>query len=107
MNPNDFGKKILVEQCQKIKLSDFIGKSNQQIKKSILQASVEAEGFSVLFISSKTGFGGTRFWFSCPICNKRAGVLYKHPVSQILGCRTCLKLDYKKHRYSKMIENEI
>ena len=105
MSPNDFGKKYLTEQCQKIKLSDFVGKANQQIKESILQASIEAEGYSVLFIRSVTGFGGTRFWFSCPICHKRAGVLYKHPVSQILGCRKCLGLDYRKHRYGKMVEN--
>lgn len=105
MSPNDFGKKLLVEQCQKIRLSDFIGKAREQIKESILQASIEAEGYNLLFIRSKTGFGGTRFWFSCPMCNKRVGVLYKHPVSQNLGCRKCLRLDYKKHRYSGMIEN--
>jgi len=105
MKPNDFGKKYLVEQCQKIRFSDFIGKAKQQIKESILEASIEADGHQILLNKSKTGFGGTRFWFSCPICNKRAGVLYKHPVSQFLGCRRCLGLDYRKHRYGKMVEN--
>ena len=107
MSPNDFGKKYLVEQCQKIRLSDFIRKSSQQFKKAILQASIEADGYKFTLNKSDTGFGGTRFWFSCPICHKRAGVLYKHPVSQILGCRQCLRLDYRKHRYGKMIENSI
>jgi len=107
MKPNDFGKKLLVDQCQKISLSDFIGKTKQKIKEIILQSSIEASGYNILLNKSKTGFGGTRFWFSCPVCNKRAGVLYKHPVSQILGCRQCLGLDYRKHRYSKMIENVI
>ena len=107
MSPNDFGKKYLTEQCQKIRLSDFVGKVREQVKESILQSSIEAEGYKILFSKSKTGFGGTRYWFSCPICNKRVGVLYKHPVSQILGCRRCLKLDYRKHRYSKMIENDV
>ncbi len=105
MSPNDFGKKYLTEQCQKIKISDFIGKAKEQLKESILQASLEADGHHILLNRSKTGFGGIRFWFSCPICNKRVGVLYGHPVSQILGCRECLRLDYRKHRYSKMIEN--
>lgn len=105
MIPNDFGKKILVENCQKIKINDFIRSSNEQLKELIIKSSLEAEGFSILLNSSRTGFGGTRLWFSCPICDKRAGILYRHPTSQILGCRTCLKLDYKKHRYSKMIEN--
>lgn len=107
MSPNDFGKKYLIEQCQKIRLSDFIRKTNQQIKETILQATIDVDRLNINLIKSKTGFGGTRFWFSCPICYKRAGALYKHPVSQILGCRKCLGLDYRKHRYSKMIENNV
>jgi hypothetical protein len=107
MSPNDFGKKYLTEQCPKIRLSDFIGKAKEQIKESMFRASIETEGYRILLGRSKTGFGGTRLWFSCPICNRRAGVLYKHPVSQILGCRRCLKLDYRKHRYSGMIENNV
>jgi hypothetical protein len=105
MKPNDFGKKYLTEQCQAIRMSDFIVKAREQIKVSILQASIEAEGYHLLLSRSKTGFGGTRFWFSCPVCHRRVGVLYKHPVSHILGCRHCLELDYRKHRYSKMAEN--
>ena len=104
MSPNDFGKKYLTEQCQKIKITDFVRESNSQLKETLINASLEAEGYDLLLNSSKTGFGGTRFWFSCPICDKRAGVLYKHPMSQILGCRRCLRLDYRKHRYKGMVE---
>ncbi len=107
MKPNDFGKKYLTEQCQKIRISDFIRQARLQIKESFLQVSIEAEGYKLLLNRSKTGFGGIRFWFSCPMCDRRAGVLYKHPVSQILGCRKCLRLDYKKHRYGKMIESSV
>jgi hypothetical protein len=107
MKPNDFGKKLLVEQCQKIRLSDFIRKTKEQIKESLLHASIEAEGYNIRLIESITGFGGKRLWFSCPVCNKRTGTLYMHPISQILGCRQCLNLDYRKHRYSKMVDNVI
>ena len=107
MKPNDFGKNLLAEQCQKIRISDFVKASNKQIKEMLIKSSLETEGYSILLNRSITGFGGTRFWFSCPICNTSVGVLYKHPVSQILGCRKCLGLDYKKHRYSKMIENSV
>lgn len=107
MKPNDFGKKYLTEQCQKIRISDFVKDSTKQVKEILIKSSLETEGYNILLNSSITGFGGTRFWFSCPICHKRAGVLYKHPVSQILGCRKCLGLDYKKHRYGKMAENSI
>lgn len=107
MKPNDFGKKLLVENCQKIEINDFIRLSNKQLKELIIKSSLELEGVSILLNSSITGFGGTRLWFSCPLCNKRVGVLYRHPTSQILGCRSCLRLDYRKHRYSKMIENSL
>ena len=31
MNPNDFGKKILVDQCQKISFSDFLKEANKKL----------------------------------------------------------------------------
>jgi hypothetical protein len=107
MKPNDFGKKLLVEQCQKISVNDFVKISSQQLKEMLVKSALKETGYDIFLSKSKTGFGGTRLWFACPICNKRAGVLYKHPVSQNLGCRHCLRLDYKKHRYSKMIENVV
>ena len=106
MSPNDFGKKYLVEQCQKVRISDFIRKTNQELKGYLLKTVINAEGYNLSLKKSKTGFGGTRYWFSCPICNKRSGVIYRHSVSQILGCRRCLKLDYRKHRYKGMIEED-
>jgi hypothetical protein len=105
MKPNDFGRKYLVEQCQKIEVVDYIRKAKKEIKEILIDHYLEADEYDVYLETTKTGFGGIRFWFTCPLCNKRVGVLYKHPVSQILGCRKCLNLDYRKHRYSKMIEN--
>lgn len=105
MSPNDFSKKLLTEQCQKIRISDFVKASKEQLKEVLIKSSLEAEGYNVLLNRSKTGFGGSRFWFSCPQCNKRIGVLYKHPVSQILACRTCLGLDYRKHRDGNSSKN--
>ncbi len=105
MNPNDFGKKYLTEQCQKIVLSDFVRQASRKIKEAILKAEIEVSGCSVRLTQSKTGFGGSRFWFICPGCGMRVGVVYKHPVGQIVGCRTCLRLDYKKHRFRGMVED--
>jgi hypothetical protein len=107
MRPNDFGKKFLTEQCQKIEITDFIRKANLKLKGIILKSEIEAEGHNILLSRTKTGYGGTRYWFSCPICGKSVGIIYKHPESKLLGCRRCLGLDYRKHRYSKMIENDV
>lgn len=104
MSPNDFGKKLLVDQCQKIELGNFIKISTEQLKEVLIKCSLKANGQDVSLNKSSTGFGGTRFWFACPICSKNSGVLYMHPKSQVLGCRRCLKLDYRKHRYKGMIE---
>jgi len=106
MKPNDFGKKYLAEQCQKIKIKDYLKKVNNKIKEELIKSELGVDGYNILLNRSRTGFGGTRFWFSCPICNKRVGVLYKHPTSQILGCRTCLRLDYRSHRFKGMIESK-
>lgn len=107
MKPNDFGKKLLTDQCQQIRVSSFVKQVKQELKEALLQSHIEASGYHLTLNRSKTGFGGTRYWFSCPLCQRRSGVLYKHPVSKILGCRRCLGLDYREHRYKGMIENMI
>lgn len=44
-------------------------------------------------------FGGSRYWFTCPLtkngqhCGRRIGVLYK--VGNYFGCRHCFDLTYK------------
>ena len=102
--PNNFGKKYLVEQCQKISLKKIFSKYHLDIKKLIASSELEAQGIKIEFITSKTNYGGTRLWFCCPLCKKRIGVLYKHPLSNIFGCRQCLNLDYRKRKYKGMIE---
>ena len=105
MKPNNYGKTILTDQCQEIRATDFVRKAKQGLKETLIQSSIETEGYKLLLNSSITGFGGTRYWFSCPICQRRSGVLYRHPISAEVGCRKCLCLDYRSHRYSKMLEN--
>lgn len=107
MKSHDFGKKLLTDQCQQIRLSDFVRKTKPHLKEAFLLSAIETEGYQILLSRSKTGFGGLRYWFNCPLCHKRAGVLYKHPIHQTLGCRRCLGLDYRKHRYGRMIEGMI
>ncbi len=107
MKPNSFGKTILTDQCQEIRVADFVRKAKQSLKEALLQSSIETEGYQLLLNRTITGFGGTRYWFSCPSCQRRAGVLYRHPVSNVLGCRTCLGLDYRSHRYKGMIESVV
>ena len=104
MSPNDFGRKFVVEECQKIELPDFLKKYRRTLKELVIGSELEAMGAKIEMATSKTGYGGTRYWFKCPLCGARIGVLLKHPLTQALGCRNCLNLDYKKRRYKGMAE---
>jgi hypothetical protein len=99
LNPNNFGNKFLVEDCKKIKINDFLKKFRIKFKKVLLDSELEFMGIKVEFKTSKTKYNGIRLWFACPICGNRVGVLYQHPLSQLIGCRKCLNLDYWKHQH--------
>ena len=102
MNPNNLG--LLVEECQKIKISDFLKRTKAGLKEAMIKSELEVEGLSIGLTTSKTGYNGLRFWFRCPLCGLRAGVLFRHPVNEAIGCRKCLKLEYRIRRYKGMIE---
>ena len=107
LSPHDFGKNFLVEDCQKIKIHDLIKQWKIKFKKALVRSGIEAEGVGINFTTSKTRYNGRRFWFQCPLCNKRVGILYKHPLNSQMGCRICLGLNYKKRRYKGMLEGNI
>ena len=107
LSPNDFGKKLLVEDCQKIKIKDFLKVCRTELKRVILNSEIETQGLNIGIATSKTCFNGIRLWFICPICQKRVGVLFSHPITAGIGCRMCLGLDYRKRRFKGMIEEKI
>lgn len=49
---------------------------------------------NVYITSTPCLIGGKRFWFLCPDCNKRVGVLYLSELGYF-SCRVCLDLSYK------------
>lgn len=104
MSSNNLGNRFLVEDCQKVSVSDLLRDYKTQLKETILRSQFEMLNENVLITTSRTGNGGLRFWFACPKCRRRVGVLLKHPLQQELGCRVCLNLEYKKRRYKGMIE---
>lgn len=104
ISPNDLGKNNLVEHSQRIKIDDIVRRINKEVKQQTLQSQIEVMGFKLSLLTSKTRFNGTRYWFACPICNHRVGMIYKHPISLHVGCRNCLKINYMKQRFKGMIE---
>jgi len=39
--------------------------------------------------------GGSRAWYSCPACDRRAGVLHLPPGEKFFACRSCHGLSYR------------
>lgn len=107
MSPNDFGKIFTVEECGKVSVSSYLQDFKKKLREAVTGSSIEIEGRSIELTTSQTGFGGIRYWFKCPICSKRVGVLFVHSFTRDVGCRLCLDLDYRKRRFKGMAEGEI
>ncbi|MFT8600103.1 MAG: hypothetical protein ABF709_07910 [Leuconostoc pseudomesenteroides] len=53
---------------------------------------VRFNGHKVKLTTTSPNYGGVRYWFVCPICDKRKGTLYD--VRSVMACRSCAKLYY-------------
>ncbi len=105
MSPNDLGKKFIVEECQKLSIRDYIRGFKNNFKEALIKSVLEIAKKPIELTTSKTGFGGFRYWFKCPICQRRIGSLFIHPLSREVGCRECLDLEYRARRFKGMVEN--
>lgn len=103
----DSGNKVLVDHCQKIDVNIVVSETNKQLKPMLMRNIIETNGFDIELTTSKTAFDGERYWFICPLCETRVGVVYQHPFRDLIGCRVCLGLMYKSQRYKGMLENKI
>jgi len=96
----------MLENCQKIQIEKFLNECREKFKQSLISSELKMIGIDIELTTSKTNFNGIRFWFKCPQCKRRVGVLFKHYISEIIGCRVCLDLNYRKQRYKGMIEGK-
>lgn len=106
LNPNDLGTFTTVENAPKIQIKDLLKQCRDGFKKSMITSQLEMMGIQTELTTTRTRFNGIRFWFQCPQCKRRVGVLFKHPIWAIMSCRLCLNLHYRKQRYKGMIEEQ-
>lgn len=99
LRPYDLENYFVAENCRKIKIDELVSEALKEVKKSLIEAQVQALGVDVAFTTSKTKFNGERIWFICPNCKRRAGTLYEYPLIRKIGCRVCLNLVYKKQKF--------
>lgn len=66
--------------------------------------------FSILLQSTPVHFGGSRWWFTCPLilngapCLRRVGKLYLPPGATYFGCRHCHDLSYESSQSAHRVE---
>ncbi|EKD44367.1 MAG: hypothetical protein ACD_71C00161G0002 [uncultured bacterium (gcode 4)] len=102
LQTNYFGKNIVLEHCKKISIKNLLKTVREHIKGEMM--TIEAEGITLT--QTKTNYGGIRYWFSCPKCQRRVSVLYENPHTLALECRICTGFTYKKQKYKGMIEEK-
>ena len=98
---------MIKEKFKKIDIDELVRLANEKLKKALIESSVELEGLEIGLKSSSTGFGGRRYWFECPMCSRRARLLFVNHLSSSVGCRKCLGVMYSSQRYKGMVEGEI
>jgi len=50
---------------------------------------------------TRTNFAGSRYWWLCPGCQRRCGVLYIPPGTYRFRCRKCYNLTYRSSNLSR------
>jgi len=50
--------------------------------------------FRIVMLETGPHYGGSRQWYACPRCGRRAAKLYA-PAVNLLACRKCLRLVYR------------
>jgi hypothetical protein len=107
LHPYNSGKTILVEDCQKLSISTYLNKAKEKLKKELIDSEIEMNNLNIELTPSKTSFDGLRYWFKCPQCKNRVGTLFVHPITDTIGCRKCLSLEYRSRKYKGMIESDL
>lgn len=105
INPYDLGEISINDDFQKVDINLFVRKATTGLKEKLVTSEISALGLRIEFVYSKTRYNGERLWFRCPNCKRRVGIIYKHKVESVIGCRRCFNLRYRQQRFKGMIES--
>jgi hypothetical protein len=50
--------------------------------------------YEVSLLTTPCTYGSVRYWFACPVCHERVGVLYLAPGNVYFTCRHCNNITY-------------
>jgi hypothetical protein len=86
-------KKLTVEKCER--LSIFELRIQGVLISNESDDYLYGNGVKIPLTKTPCYFGGERFWFICPDCHRRAGILYRPGYSSFFLCRHCHDLTYQ------------
>lgn len=107
MKHNNSGKTWLTDECVRIHVNAILQDYKEELRKGLFNAQLTIDDTCISLCSSAVNKGGLRVWFSCPKCSNRVGILYRQPLTEVIACRKCLKLEYRSRRFKGMLENEL
>ena len=107
--------KLILENCEQINISTIVRKLKEEIfqQKPVISigefellldkklAEVSALSLKnksplrIIITHTVPNYGGKRYWFICPGCKRRVGVLYIIEYDDIFKCRDCYNLIYQ------------
>jgi hypothetical protein len=95
---DNFMAKPTCESVYRISIGSIISSlpKNSLNQNSFLQLIRQGVTHDIELITTPCFFGRHRYWFRCPGCQKRVGVLYKG--SKNFSCRTCNHLVYQSQQ---------
>jgi hypothetical protein len=73
---------------QKVSMKDISTDIHKEIKELLLKSKLNIDNINLNLTTTKTRFGGDRYWIECPRCKRRVGDVYC--VGNEMVCRKCL-----------------
>lgn len=98
---NDYGKILTLESLRKVTIDSLVRLAREEAKRLCLKSVDLGTDRIIDLTTSKITNGGLRYWFLCPDCHRRSGVLYQGPNG--LTCRICVGYRYRSSRYKGMV----
>lgn len=94
LNPSDLDKILTLDGLQKIDVDQLVKLVKTRLKRSLLEAEIRGFDSDIRLTTTRTRFGGEKFWFVCPACGGRCGQIYVNVAGEC-GCRKCVGVNYE------------
>jgi hypothetical protein len=91
-------RRELVENCRRFRVDQFLDRFGLPLfDDAVREYAYRIRTFRLIMVASAPAFGGVRWWFACPTCKRRCGILYSpRALSKLeLRCRACWQLRYQ------------